>query len=95
MTSRNCLTGTDRVAEISKKFNYKWILNIQGDEPLINIKDVKSYYFRFPPFKSYTNEFNFDFKMLPKFSDLCNTNHIISDLGSTIIFENNCTSLNN
>ena len=61
----------------------------------INIKDVKSYYFRFPPFKSYTNEFNFDFKMLPKFSDLCNTNHIISDLGSTIIFENNCTSLNN
>ena len=42
MSDKKHKSGTDRVAEISKKFNYKWILNIQGDEPLINIKDVKN-----------------------------------------------------
>ena len=41
MTSKKHRTGSDRVAEVAKKFNYKWILNIQGDEPLINIKDIK------------------------------------------------------
>ena len=33
MSDKKHKSGTDRVAEISKKFNYKWILNIQGDEP--------------------------------------------------------------
>jgi 3-deoxy-manno-octulosonate cytidylyltransferase (CMP-KDO synthetase) len=42
MTDKKHKSGTDRVAEISKQFNYKWILNIQGDEPLINIKDIKN-----------------------------------------------------
>ena len=41
MTSKKHKTGSDRVAEVAKKFNYKWILNIQGDEPLINIKDIR------------------------------------------------------
>ena len=41
MTRKNHSTGTDRVSEVSKKYNYNWILNIQGDEPLINIGDVK------------------------------------------------------
>jgi 3-deoxy-manno-octulosonate cytidylyltransferase (CMP-KDO synthetase) len=41
MTSKKHRTGSDRVAEVAKKFNYKWILNIQGDEPLINIKDIR------------------------------------------------------
>ena len=41
MTSTNCLTGTDRVAEVSKKINSRIYVNVQGDEPLINFKDVK------------------------------------------------------
>ena len=41
MTSRNCLTGTDRVAEASKKINSKIFINVQGDEPGINPKDIK------------------------------------------------------
>ena len=41
MTSKNCLTGTDRVAEVSKKIKAKLYLNVQGDEPLINVKDIK------------------------------------------------------
>tara|TARA_B110000971_G_scaffold7361_1_gene7121 strand:- start:2585 stop:3328 length:744 start_codon:yes stop_codon:yes gene_type:complete len=41
MTSRNCLTGTDRVAEAAKKINAKIYINVQGDEPLVNPKDIK------------------------------------------------------
>ena len=42
MTSSRCLTGTDRVAEASKKLNAKIFINVQGDEPLVNPKDIKS-----------------------------------------------------
>ena len=41
MTSSRCLTGTDRVAEASKKLNAKIVINVQGDEPLVNPKDIK------------------------------------------------------
>ena len=41
LTSKKCLTGTDRVAEFSKKVNYSNYINIQGDEPLFNPKDLK------------------------------------------------------
>jgi 3-deoxy-manno-octulosonate cytidylyltransferase (CMP-KDO synthetase) len=36
MTSCECLTGTDRVAEVSNKFDYDLYINIQGDEPVID-----------------------------------------------------------
>jgi len=39
-TSSNCLTGTDRVAEASKKIRSKIYVNVQGDEPTINPKDI-------------------------------------------------------
>ena len=42
MTSSKCLTGTDRVAEASKQLNAKIIINVQGDEPLVKPKDIKS-----------------------------------------------------
>lgn len=41
MTSSKCLTGTDRVAEASKKIYADIYLNVQGDEPLIKEKDIK------------------------------------------------------
>ena len=40
MTSKACKTGTDRVAEASKKIKAKIYINVQGDEPLINYKDI-------------------------------------------------------
>jgi 3-deoxy-manno-octulosonate cytidylyltransferase (CMP-KDO synthetase) len=40
-TSKNCLTGTDRVYHASKKINSKIIINVQGDEPIINSLDIK------------------------------------------------------
>lgn len=36
ITSENCLTGTDRLAEVSKKMDFDLYVNIQGDEPVID-----------------------------------------------------------
>ena len=41
ITSKSCLTGTDRVAEASKKINSKIFINVQGDEPTISPTDIK------------------------------------------------------
>ena len=43
MTSKNCLTGTDRIIEVSKKINASLFINVQGDEPLINPKEIKKF----------------------------------------------------
>ena len=41
ITSKNCFTGTDRVYEIAKKTNYDHYINVQGDEPVFNPKDLR------------------------------------------------------
>jgi 3-deoxy-manno-octulosonate cytidylyltransferase (CMP-KDO synthetase) len=41
MTSNNCLTGTDRVAEVATKVEADYYINVQGDEPIINPDDIK------------------------------------------------------
>ena len=41
MTSSKCLTGTDRVADVAKKIKADFYINVQGDEPLCNISDLK------------------------------------------------------
>ena len=41
VTSKKCLTGTDRVAEVSKKINADIYINVQGDEPLCDVSDLK------------------------------------------------------
>ena len=40
MTSAKCMTGTDRIAEVARKINYKIYINLQGDEPLVSPKDI-------------------------------------------------------
>ncbi|GIU14918.1 MULTISPECIES: 3-deoxy-manno-octulosonate cytidylyltransferase [unclassified Shewanella] len=40
MTSASCLTGTDRLAEANQQLNCDFIINVQGDEPLINPEDI-------------------------------------------------------
>ena len=42
MTKKNCLTGTDRIAEVAKKIKRKFYINIQGDEPICNPSDIKN-----------------------------------------------------
>jgi 3-deoxy-manno-octulosonate cytidylyltransferase (CMP-KDO synthetase) len=41
MTSKNCLTGTDRLAEVARKIKADIYVNVQGDEPLVNPKDIQ------------------------------------------------------
>ena len=40
MTSEECITGTDRVAEFSEKISAKVYINLQGDEPIMNSKNI-------------------------------------------------------
>ena len=45
MTDIKHTTGTDRVFEASKKLDLKdadFVMNIQGDEPMINPSDIKN-----------------------------------------------------
>lgn len=41
LTSKKCLTGTDRIAQASKRINSDIFINVQGDEPLISPRDIK------------------------------------------------------
>ena len=41
MTSPDCLTGTDRVAEAASKLGADYVVNVQGDEPIINPADIE------------------------------------------------------
>jgi len=40
MTSSACLTGTDRIFEASEKIKSDLYINVQGDEPMIDPKDI-------------------------------------------------------
>nr|WP_113867719.1 3-deoxy-manno-octulosonate cytidylyltransferase [Brenneria salicis]NMN92141.1 3-deoxy-manno-octulosonate cytidylyltransferase (CMP-KDO synthetase) [Brenneria salicis ATCC 15712 = DSM 30166]RBP61131.1 3-deoxy-manno-octulosonate cytidylyltransferase (CMP-KDO synthetase) [Brenneria salicis ATCC 15712 = DSM 30166]RLM28715.1 3-deoxy-manno-octulosonate cytidylyltransferase [Brenneria salicis ATCC 15712 = DSM 30166] len=43
MTSGECKTGTDRVYEASEKIgDLDFVINVQGDEPIINPADIKA-----------------------------------------------------
>ena len=44
MTSSQCLTGTDRVAEVAKKIKVDSYINVQGDEPIIKPNDIDKIY---------------------------------------------------
>ena len=50
MTSKKHKSGTDRIWEAYKKIknnNIKYIINLQGDEPLIDVKDIKNLKIKF------------------------------------------------
>lgn len=40
ITSETCLTGTDRVAEVAKQRNLDYVINVQGDEPMVRPEDI-------------------------------------------------------
>lgn len=42
MTSSSAMTGTDRVAEVASKLGGSTVLNVQGDEPMVNPADIAS-----------------------------------------------------
>ena len=42
MTSLDCLTGTDRVAEVASRHHADWYVNVQGDEPFVDPTAVQT-----------------------------------------------------
>lgn len=42
MTSSSCMTGTDRLAEANLILDCDFLINVQGDEPLIEPDDIKA-----------------------------------------------------
>ena len=45
LTAKQHKTGTDRIYEALKKLDYKdidLVMNLQGDEPLMNIEDIRN-----------------------------------------------------
>ncbi len=40
MTSEDCASGTDRVLQVAKDYNPEFIVNIQGDEPMIQAEEI-------------------------------------------------------
>lgn len=41
MTSDDCITGTDRLAQVAQQVDADIYINVQGDEPLINPEDIQ------------------------------------------------------
>lgn len=41
LTSPDCPSGTDRVAEVAEVFTYDYYINLQGDEPLVKTETLK------------------------------------------------------
>ncbi len=55
LTSNRHKTGTDRIYEAFQKLNKKdidLVMNLQGDEPMININDIKELYYQMQNTKS-------------------------------------------
>jgi len=42
MTSSECLTGTDRVAQVAEGISADWYINVQGDEPFLDPHGLQS-----------------------------------------------------
>ena len=40
LTKKKILTGSDRIASVKNKLKSKVYINVQGDEPIINPKDI-------------------------------------------------------
>jgi 3-deoxy-D-manno-octulosonate cytidylyltransferase len=54
MTSKDNQTGTDRLTEVAQTKNYDFYINIQGDEPVIDIESISEIV---SDYKKYTNTY--------------------------------------
>ena len=43
MTSKECKTGTDRIAEVALSFKADTYINVQGDEPMISSSELRGF----------------------------------------------------
>jgi 3-deoxy-D-manno-octulosonate cytidylyltransferase len=78
MTSENCLTGTDRIAEVSKTEHYDLYVNIQGDEPIIDPKSIDEIVEEFQKYGDKYVAYNL-YKIIDDISEI-NSNTIIKTI---------------
>ena len=71
MTSKHCLTGTDRLAEVAQKVKADIYVNVQGDEPLVSPRDIKKI---IKAKKKYPNEVINGFTIIKKHEDVNSVN---------------------
>lgn len=57
MTSKDCLTGTDRLAEANLILDCDFLINVQGDEPLIDPENIKKIIGRYVQTSNITNAY--------------------------------------
>lgn len=57
MTSSDCLTGTDRLAEANLKLDCDFLVNVQGDEPVIDPKNIEKIISSFKDTGNITNAY--------------------------------------
>lgn len=73
MTSEQHTTGTDRCGEVAQKFDADVIINIQGDEPLVDYRQLEQL---IDVFEDESVEIATLGKINPTEEDLCNPNRI-------------------
>mgnify|MGYP003324301704 CR=1 FL=1 len=86
MTSKNHQTGTDRIFECFEKLDLSdidYIINLQGDEPLMNIEDIRTLHNKMIKTKSKVNPLDF-FTRLSK-TNLAPEAFMIKDKNYSII----------
>ena len=82
MTSEDCLTGTDRIAEVSQTEHFDLYVNIQGDEPVIDPSSIDEVVEEFQKYGDKYIAYNL-YKIIEDESEI-NSNTIIK----TIVNEN-------
>ena len=80
MTSKKCLTGTDRIYELSKKIKKDFYINVQGDEPICNPKDIKKIIF-------FAKKYPYD--VINGYTEIRDKNSFYSQNIPKVIFDNN------
>jgi 3-deoxy-manno-octulosonate cytidylyltransferase (CMP-KDO synthetase) len=85
LTSSKHRSGTDRVAEVAKKYNFKNIINVQGDEPNISPNLIDSLFLELENKKIY---FVSAMSLINSFDDVANPNvvKVICDINNYAIY---------
>lgn len=86
LTNPSCLTGTDRVAEAAMSLDYDYFINVQGDEPLLNPSDIKTFIDYLPTVDSSTVLNGYSF--LSSHDDVSSPNipKIVTDLDDKLLY---------
>lgn len=81
LTSSDCITGTDRVAEIAENLDFEWIINLQGDEPIFNPSDIRLLI-------NYISNLN-DYKVVTGYTKINDSNLFFSNQSIKVLFNVN------